>query len=98
MVKSGCLPLIGVLFVMIGCVFPDDSFISNAMLILGFIIFLVWIIAAIASVIKDSSISELWNGFLDYLAETFEMLIVIIVLLAILLFLCSAFGSEGAAT
>lgn len=95
MVESGCLPLVGLLFVIIGCFLPEEWLITLVFLIIGVIIFVAWIVLSAVTVLKGCTLSELWHGFLDYLAETFVMLIVTIAFFAIIIFFISISGGES---
>lgn len=95
LVTNGCLSLVGLLFIAMGCLLPQECLISLIFLIIGAIIFFIWVVLCIVVALKDCTLSDLWYGFLDYLAETFSMLKIVAVIFMIIVLFVFAYMQES---
>lgn len=68
---------------------PDDSIIGLVLMGFELFSFIAWIIYSAVSVLKEMSLSEIWEGFLDYIIETWQILKYYAIFLIVLLLIVS---------
>lgn len=95
LITNGYLSLIGLFFIVIGCLLPEEWLISLIFLITGSVLFWAWAVLCIVIVLKGCTLSDLWYGFLNYLAETFAILKMLAIVFVIMGFIALAFMREN---
>ena len=102
MKKGGIFELLCILwcFLLIPAfLLPEESIVGRIFLFIEaglFILWLVWsLVKCFIVIFRDNTLSQLWEGFLDYIAETLDIIKVCLIIGLPLLIIAIAFYSSS---